>query len=213
MVVFLIHKGAEGKGSHRVEQHQQMESHRGQRRVDDDLPEVPDIKIQGIHQEQPLDRLTVPVNGVKDGRYPHDQLGHHTPQVLHIPEEDKQRGKDEPQSQVKDNEAQDRVYQEQKPPCEGHPVDGYKEEIKHQRQSKIDKRRNVLGKEEQVFGNIDLCKNVCVTHQRGHPQIGGIGEVGKHQLAGKEVDDIVLHVVSEEIVEHHPHDQKIQQRR
>ena len=212
MVVLLVHVRANPQSHQRIPRRQQMELGRGDGPVYHDLPEIPDEQIEGIQQERALHRVAVAVNGVEDGGHPHDELGQYAPQVLHIPEEHEQRGEDQANPQVEHNETPHRVHQQEELPGERNTINRDKGEENQQRQSKINQRRYILGQQEQILGHIHLGKNPRVAYQGVHAQVGGVRKVGEHQLTGKQIHHIVVHVVSEEVAEHHPHNQQVHQR-
>ena len=213
MVVLLVHVRANPQSRQRIPCRQHVELDRGDGPVYHDFPEIPDKQIEWIQQERALHRVAVAVNGVEDGGHPHDELGQYAPQVLHIPEEHEQRGEDQPYPQVEHNQAPHRVHQQQKLPGKRDAVNGHKGEENQQRQSEINQRRYILRQQEQILRHVHLGKDPRVAHQGVHAQVCRVGKVGEHQLTGKKIHHIVVHVVSKEIAEHHPHNQQIHQRR
>ena len=189
-----------------------MEPHRGHGGVDDDLPEVPDEQVDGIRQKQALDVVAVVVNGVEDGRGVHQQLGKDAPQVLDIPEEHKQRRKDQPYADVEQHQQAGGIQQQEEPPCERDVVKGAEHEENAQRQAKVDEGLHVLREQEQILGHIDLGEDARVAHQGLHALRGGLVEVGEHQVAAEQIGGIVRHVPPEELGKHQLHHQQHQQR-
>lgn len=212
MVVLLIHVCSHPKRSQRVRRRQQVELRRRDRPVYHDLPEVPDIQIERVEQEGALRRVAVAVYRVENGGQPHDQLGQDPPQILHIPEEHKQRRQDQSHPQIEHDHASYRVQQQEKPPCKRDPVHRHKGEENQQRQPEIDEGRHILRKQEQILRHIHLGKNSRVAHQRVHPQISRVRKVGKHQLSRKQIDRVVVHIIAEKVAEHQPHNQQVHQR-
>lgn len=213
MVVLLVHVRANSQSRQRVCSRQQVELERGDGPIYHNLPEIPDKQIEGIEQERALHCIAVAVNRIEDGGHPHDELGQYPPQVLHVPEEHEQRGEDQPHPQIEHNQTPHRIHQQQKLPGKRNAVNSHKGEENQQRQAEINQRRHVLGQQEQILRHVHFGKNPRVAHQRVHPQIGGVRKVGEHQLPRKQVHHIVVHIVSKEVAEHHPHNQQVHQRR
>ncbi len=213
MVVLLVHVRANPQSRQRIPCRQHVELDRGDGPVYHDFPEIPDKQIEWIQQERALHRVAVAVNGVENGGHPHNELGQYAPQILHVPEEHEQRRKDQSYPQVEHNETSHRIHQQEELPGKRNAVNGYKGEENQKRQAKINQRRYILGQQKQILGHIHLGKDPRVAHQGVHPQICRVGKVGEHQLTGKQIYHIVVHVVSEEVAEHHPHNQQIHQRR
>ncbi len=212
MIVLLIYKRPQPEYRQGIRRRQQMELRRGDGPINHDFPEVPDIQIDWVSQEQALHSVAVTVNRVEDGRHPHNQLGHNTPEILHVPKEHKQRRQNQPNSQVEHNQTCHWINQQQEFPSEGDAVYGHKGKENQQRQPKIDQRGHILRKQEQILRHIYLGKDPRVPNQGSHPQIGRVSKIGKHQLSCKQVHHVVIHVIPEEIIEHHPHDEQVHQR-
>ncbi len=212
MVVLFVHVSPHRKGSQRIRRSQQMESQRRDRSINHDLPEIADIQIDRIRQKQELRRLAVGIYRIEDRGQPHQQLGQDPPQVLHVPEEHEQCRQNQPHSQIEHDHADYRIDQQQEFPGERNPIKGRKRKKDQQGQPEVDERRHILGKQKQILGNIHLGKDPCVPYQRGHPQIGGICEIRKHQLSGEQIDHIMVDIVAKQVAEHQPHNQQVHQR-
>ena len=151
-----------------------MELEGRDRPVDHDLPEVSDIQIERVEQEQTLYRIAVAVDGVEDGGQPHDELGQDAPQILHVPEEHEQRGQDQPDPHIEHDHAHDGIQQKEELPGERYPVERREREKDQQRQPEVDEGGHVLREQEQVFGHVHLGEDPRVARQRVHAQVGGV---------------------------------------
>lgn len=207
MVIAFVHIAPHRQHRQRIECRQQMELRCWDNAVDDDLSEIPDIEIDGVDQKQTLYPIGKGIDGIEDGRHPHDELGQNAPQVLHIAEKDEQRRQDQPHAQIEDHQTHDGIEQQNELPRERDTIQCRKSEEDQQRQPKVDKGGHVLRQQEQVLRHIHLGKYTGVAHKGVHAKVGGIGKVGEHQLTGKQVNHIVVHVVAKKVAEYQPHDE------
>lgn len=212
MVLPLIDPAADHNRGKRIQQ-QQMVLQRRDDPVDHDQADIFDIAIDRVEQEQALDIRRVCLHGIEDRGKIHQQEGGDIVQILRIPEKDEHGGKDQPDTDVEENQAHDRIGDHEKPPGEGDPVYGDKQEEDDQRDGEIDDRRYVLCQQEYVFGHVDLRKDGRVAHQRAHAAGGGFLEKRKRQVPGEQVHRVVRYVPGKELGEYDPHDQQLQQRR
>ena len=80
-------------------------------------------------------------------------------------------------------------------------------------QAEVDECLHILGKQEEVFGDVDLGEDGRVSHERGHALGGGFAEIGEDQVPAEQVGGVVLHIPAEKLGEHQSHDQEHQQGR
>lgn len=213
MVVLLVHPAADAQHDGHIRCHQQVEPDGGDGGLDDDLPEVPDEQVHRIQQEQALGRVAIAVNGVENGGHVHQQLGKHCPQILDVPEKHEQRRQNQAHADVEQHQEGNGIQQADQPPGERDVVQ-YAEHKEHaQRQAEIDEGLDVLGKQEQVLGHVDLGEDAGVAHQGSHPLAGGFVEVAEHQVAAEQIRGVMGRVPPEKLGEHQPHHQQHQQRR
>ena len=192
MVLLLVYPGSKPECGQGVAQREQMELRGGNGPLQHDFPEVADIDIDRIQQEQLPPELWKAVDAVKNCGHIHEQQGKNAVQVLDVPEKYVQRRQDQPDPQVEEHQTDHRVDQQNKFPGDGDSVNDHKEGVNQQRNAEIDEGRDVFGEQEQIFGYIHLGENLRVVQQRGHPFIGGVTEKGKDQLSGEEVNGVVL---------------------
>lgn len=157
-----------------------MEPDCGDGGLNDNLSEIADKQVHRVQKEQILRHGGIAINGVKNGRHIHQQLGKHRPQVLNIPEEDKHGREDKPYPDVKQDQHTNGVEQADELPGEWNAVD-HAEHKKHaQRQAKVNESLDIFGEEEQVLWHIDLREDLGVAHEGSHTLAGGLVEVGKY---------------------------------
>ena len=158
MVAFLVDQSADSKGENGVSHRKQVELQRGDLIVDDHKAEVLDVNVNRIAEEKALHHGGQDVNGIKDGRHIHQKHGEHAPKVLHISEEDEQRGKDKSDAQIEYNERNYGNNKQKKGEGEAYPIENAEDKEHHQGKAEIDERGNVPRKEEEVFRHVDLCE-------------------------------------------------------
>ena len=171
------------------------------------------MKVNGVEEEEVPRHRRKGVNGIKDGGHIHQKLREHRPEVLHIPEKDEQRREDQPYSDIKQEQRQDRHEQQRKLPRERDAVDDTEHEEHDEHQPEIDERLHVFGKQKQILRYIHFCENGRVPHERGHALAGGLAEIRKDQVAAEQIGGVVLHIAPEELGKHNPHDKQLQKRR
>lgn len=77
-----------------------------------------------------------------------------------------------------------------------------------QRQSKVDQRLHILGKQKQVLGDVDLSEDPSVTHERGHALAGRLVKAGKNQIPTKQIGRIMRCGSSKKLGKHQLHHQE-----
>ena len=127
-----------------------------------------------------LNCVAVTVNSVEDGGHIHQQLSKHRPQILYVSEKYKQRRQDQPHADVEEHQTSDGIQQQDELPSKRDIIQYAEHEEHAQRQSEVDECLDVLGEQEQIFGYVDLGKDCCIAHQRGHPLPGRLAEIAEH---------------------------------
>lgn len=92
-------------------------------------------------------------------------MGANGPQVLHIPEEDEERGKNQTKPDVEEHQATNRKEKKKEMPAECNSVDETEQEEHAESQAKVNQGLNVFREQEQILRYIDLCKNPRVSNQ------------------------------------------------
>ena len=59
------------------------------------------------------------------------------------------------------------------------------------------------------MNHIDFRKDMRVAFQGGHALIGGLAEIAEYQVAGKQIDGIMVHRSAEKAGEYHRHDEEL----
>lgn len=172
MIILLVHPAANRKNDQHIHQHQQVEPQGRDRRFDDYLSEIPNEQIDRVDQKQTLDRIAVLVNGIEDGRHIHQQLRKHGPEILNVSEEHEQGRKDQPHTNVEQDQAANGVQQQDKLPGKRNTVQNAEQEKHQQRQAEVDKALNAFRQQKQVLRHIDLRENIRIFQQGGHTQSG-----------------------------------------
>ena len=108
MVVFFIHPAAQSQYHDRIAAHEQMEPHRRDRHIDDDLSEISDKQIDGIDQKQILHHGRISVDGIENGGHIGQKLHENCPEILDVTEKDKQCGKNQSHADVEKQQHKDR---------------------------------------------------------------------------------------------------------
>ena len=180
MVVLLIHPAPDPQHNGHVRRHEQVEPEGGHRGLDNDLAEIADEQVDRVQEEEALHFVAVPVDGVEDGGHVHQQLGEDRPQILNVPEEDKQGRQDQAHADVEQHQTGDGVQKADQLPGEGDVVQNAEDEEHTQSQAEIDE-----GLKKQIFRNIDLRKDRSVSHERRHSLGRRFIEVAEHQVSAE----------------------------
>lgn len=164
------------------------------------------MEINGVEEEEILHRRAEAIDCIKDCREIGEQLCENAPQILHVPEKDKQGRENQPHADVKKHQRKDGDQQQHKLPCERNTVDEAEHEEHDEHQAEIDKRLHVFGKQEQILWNVYFCKDPRVSYQRGHALAGGLAEIRKKQITTKQIGSIVFHRLTEKLRKYNMHD-------
>lgn len=213
MIVLFVHPESEAKYDQYIGSHEQMKPDRRDGGLNDDFAEIADEQVHRVEQEQVLRHGAVAVNAVKDGGHIHQQLGKDRPQVLDVPEEDKQRRQDQPHADVKQHQTADGVEQHHELPRKRDAVQCAEQEEHAQGQPEVDQGLHVLGKQKQVLGYVHLGEDARVAHEGGHTLRRGLIEVREHQVSAEQIGGVVRHTPTKKLRKDQPHDQQGQQRR
>ena len=109
MVVLLIDPATDAQHNGHVSQYEQVKVYRRNGGLNDDLSEIADEQVHWVEQEEISHHGGIVVDGVEDGGHVHQQLGKHAPQILNIPEEDKEGGENEPYPDVEQDQHTDGI--------------------------------------------------------------------------------------------------------
>lgn len=213
MVVLFVNPTSDAQNNQSVEGAKAMVCQTRNVSVNHNDTEILDIAEYWIAQEQALNHRRVTVDLIKYCGHIHEQQGKDIIQIPGVPKENKQCRQDQAHANVKYDQTDDRVNQRKEMATEPDPVNGGKNKEYNQRQTKIDQRRYIFGKEEHIFGNVDFCNNTAVGHQCVHTTGGGLLKIGVYQVSAKQIGGIVLHVAAKKMGKHQPHNQQCQQRR
>ena len=212
MVILLIDQEAQRQRRDRVESAQQMELQRRNRPVDNHKPKILDVAENRIQKEQPLRHGAITVNPVKNSRQIRQQRQEYIIKVLRIPEEDEHGRQDHTDSQIEYQQAQHRIGQRKHVETEGDAVEHAEEEIHHQDDHEVDKRRHISGEDEQILWDIDFAEDPGIAHQAVHATPGGLLKISHHQVAAEQIGGVEGGVAPKELGEYQLHNQKRQQR-
>ena len=108
------------------------------------LAEIADEQVDRVQEEEALHFVAVPVDGVEDGGHVHQQLGEDRPQILNVPEEDKQGRQDQAHADVEQHQTGDGVQKADQLPGEGDVVQNAEDEEHTQSQAEIDEGLNIF---------------------------------------------------------------------
>ena len=200
MVILLVHPAAKAKGDERLRRHQQVIVPGEQGGVDDDHAEVLDDEVHRVCQEDALHLRAEVVHGIEDCGHVHQKLREDAPEVLHVPEEDKQGRQDQPEAEVQEYKAADRVQQQDKAPAKRDMVERAEHKEYAQREAEVDEALDVLGKEEEILRDVDLGEDAGVACQGGHALVGGLAEEREHQVPAEEEDGVMRRRAAEKAV-------------
>ena len=70
-----------------------------------DIPKIGNKRVERVEEKHILQGRLKIFYRIKNCRDPHNQLWNYTPQILHIAEENEQGRKDQPQTDIKQDEA------------------------------------------------------------------------------------------------------------
>lgn len=213
MVLLLIHQPAKEHRKRRINQQQRMQLQSRNCSFQHDHAHILDRTIHRIEQEQPLYRQRIALHGIKDRRHIHQQHREYIVKIRYIPKEHEQSRQNQPDADIENHQAKDRIKNRDEFPRKHHTVDHRKEEEHQQRDAKVDDRRNIFGQKENVFGHVDLCEDMFIRHQGVHAAVGRFAEEIEHQVAREQVGCIVIHRPAEELGEDDFHHQQGQERR
>ena len=142
-----------------------MKPHTRNRVFQHNLAEIADVKVDGVEEEEIPRHRRKGVNGIEDGGHIHQKLREHRPQILHVPEKDKQGGENQPHADVKKHQRKDGDQQQHKFPRECNIVDDTEHEEHDEHKAEIDERLHVFGKQEQILRNVYFCENGNIPHE------------------------------------------------
>ena len=128
---------------------------------------------------------SVTVDGVKNGGHIHKQPCKDLPKILDIPEENKQRRQDQSRTDIKQDQAQNRINKANELPGKSNMIQYAEHKKNDQGKSKVDKRLDVFREQKQIFGNVNLGEYFGVFHQRLHALHGCIVKIGEHKISTK----------------------------
>ena len=165
-----------------------MDRQRWNRCVDNDRAEIADKHINRIEQKQFLYFLRIFADIIKDRRHIHEKSCQNIVKILDVSEKDIQGRQDHTCADIKQHQAEDRIEQQKKFPGKGQAIKRNKEEKDHKDQQKVDKRLHIFGKQEEIFRNIDLCKDTRISHNRAHSALGRFAEISKNQVTAEKID-------------------------
>ena len=94
MIVLFVNQEADGQGCQRIEGTQQMVLNGGQIPLDHNKPEILDITIHGVQEEQLLNHRRIAVHPIENGRQVVQKRQKNIIQILRIPEENIHGGQD-----------------------------------------------------------------------------------------------------------------------
>ena len=87
---------------------------------------------------------------------------------MNITEKNKQCGKDQTNSDIKEQQKNNRIKQHNELPGKGDMVQYAENEEYTQRQAKVDQSLGIAAEKKEIFRNIDFCKNRGICHQGAH---------------------------------------------
>ena len=181
------------------------------RPVDTYLSHIGDQDIDRIQEEQ-LGVFAPLVHIVKNAGEVGEQRQEDAIQIRDVPEEHIPAGEDHSYADIERCGAQDRENEEQIVPGDRQSVQNAEEEEYEERQKKIDESRDVPGKDEEIFWDIDLLKNGRVIHEALHPGLGRVFEIRHEDRARKEKDRVVRCGSSEKAQKNKTHHKKSEER-
>lgn len=196
-VVLFVDPAADAQDDDNVRRHEQVEPDCGYCSFDDDFSEIADEKIDWIEEEEIADHGAVVVYGVEDGGHVHQQLGEHRPEVLDISEKDEEGGEDEAHPDVKQDQAADRVHQQDEFPGEGDIVQDAEHEKHTEGQAEVDEGLDILGEQEKVFWDVDLGEDAGIAHEGGHSLRSRFIKIRKNKVSAKQISCIVRGISTE----------------
>lgn len=171
------------------------------------------MKVDGVEEEEIPRHRRKGVNGIEDGGHIHQKLREHRPQILHVPEKDKQGGENQPHANIEQQQRDNRDQKQHKFPRKCNIVDNTKHEEHDKHKAEIDERLHVFGKQEQILRDIYFCEDPRVSYQRRHALAGGLTKIRKDKVAAEQIGGVVLHGAPEKLGKHHAHDKQLEKRR
>lgn len=85
-----------------------------------------------------MNRLAIGIDRVEDSRHPHDQLRQNSPKILHISEEYKESGQNQPDPNVENDQASNGIEEQKELPGKGNAIEGHKSKENQKCKAKID---------------------------------------------------------------------------
>lgn len=126
---------------------------------------------------------------------------------MDVPKKHKERGKNQPDTDVEQYQAADGIQKQHKFPGEEDMIQNTKYKEYAKRQPKIDKSLDIFGKQKQIFWHIDFCEDTGVSHKGLHTLSCRFAEIGEDQVPTKKVSGVVWCISSEKLGENQTHDQ------
>lgn len=140
------------------------------------------------------------------------QLKENRPEVPHIPEENKQGGKDQSCTDIEYDQTDDRVNEHYHFPSKSNIVNKTENKEHNKNQKKIDEVLSVFSEKKKIFGNIYFRIDTGIFYQRGHAFTCGFAEITVNDRTAKEVNGVMVGCPAEKVCENKPHDEQLQQR-
>ena len=176
-----------------------------------DHSEILDVAVNRVKQEDLLHFCRKTINGIEDRREVSEQHREDTIEIAGIPEEYIQGGQDHPDPDIEYNQAACRIQEQEKSPCKGDVIKGYKNKVQQQRQAKVNQALDVLGQQKQILWDPNLTDNLAVGYNCSHSTVCCLGKIGEKQIATEEVDRVMGLCSAKELCKYQFHDQQMQQ--
>ena len=142
MVEFLVYKRTDSECHDRIAYRKKCILNRGYLIVKNYYSEILNINVNGVDEEKSLE-VTEGVRSIEYRGHIHKEHCKYTPKILHIAEENEERGEDKTDSDIENDKAGDRNYKKEKSPREGYSLENAEDEENDKGKTEIDKRGNI----------------------------------------------------------------------
>ena len=172
MVELAVKERADSQEQERIERQEHVERERGNNSLKNDGTPIFDVGEYGVEQEQPLNGRAKVIDRIENCGKIVEEGEKDAVQVLDVAEEDIECREHHANANVHDHKANDGISEHKEGGGKTYAVADAEHKENDDGETIVDEGRDVLRKQEQVFGYVDLAQNVGVVHKARHTVVG-----------------------------------------